>query len=65
MKMMNERMANICRGAISSIAGVDNEIMAAVVAMRMRSFGASAETGAEMVGAMLQERTKASEDYAY
>ena len=65
MKKMNERMANICRGAISSIAGANSATMAAVVAMRMRSAGYSADEGAKMVNAMLWEQAKAAEDYTY
>ena len=62
MKMMNERMARICRGAISSVAGVDNQTMAAVIAMRMKS-AAYVEEG--LVNTLMDERAKAAEDYSF
>ena len=65
MKMMNRTMESICRGVVSSIAGVDNATMAEVLAMRMRSAGASAEDGANMVKTILRDQAKAVEDFAY
>lgn len=65
MKMMDQKMKSICRGVVSSIAGVDNETMAAVIAMRMRSAGYGAEAGAEMAGALLAEQMAATKDFAY
>ena len=62
--MMNKRMENVCRAAVSSVAGVDNRTMAEVAAMRMRSAGAVAAEE-NIVNEMMVERTKASEDFSF
>ena len=65
MKMMNRKMESICRGVVSTIAGVDNETLTAVLNMRMRSAGVNAEDGANMVKTILMDQAKAVEDFAY
>ena len=40
---MNRNMMSICRGVVSSIAGVDNKTMADVLSMRMKAAGADTE----------------------
>lgn len=62
--MMNKRMENVCRAAVSSVAGVDNRTMAEVAAMRMRSAGAVAAEE-NIVNEMMVERTKASADFSF
>ena len=61
--MMNKRMENVCRAAVSSVAGVDNRTMAEVAAMRMRSAGAVAAEE-NIVNEMMVERTKTSADFS-
>lgn len=62
---MNRNMMSICRGVVSSIAGVDNKTMADVLSMRMRSAGADTEEGRTIVDAVLKDQIKATEDFAY
>ena len=65
MKMMDQKMKSICRGVVSSFAGVESETMAAVIAMRMRSAGYGAEAGATMVSTIMEERMKAAQDFVF
>ena len=62
--MMNKRMENVCRAAVSTVAGVDNRTMAEVAAMRMKSAGAVAAEE-NIVNEMMVERTKASADFSF
>ena len=62
--MTNKRMENVCRAAVSSVAGVDNRTMAEVAAMRLMSKGAAATEG-KIVNGIMIERAKASEDFRF
>lgn len=62
---MSRNMMNICRGVVSSIAGVDNKVMADVLSMRMRTAGADTEEGRKIVNAVLEDQAKATKDFAY
>lgn len=62
--MMNKRMKNVWRAAVSSVAGVDSKTMADVAAMRLRSAGAGLDEK-EVINGMLAERAKASENFRF
>lgn len=70
MKMNNKKMSNtktmsVCRGVISSIAGADKNTVAAVLEMRLKSAGTSAENRLNTIKEILEEQVKATEDFVY
>ncbi len=63
--MNRNSMMNSCRGALSTLAGVDNRTMADVAVMNMRSAGADADTQREIVRSLIDERSAAAEDFGF
>lgn len=63
--MTNNTMMNICRFALTTLPGLDNETTAAVMTMRMSSAGQKQQAGAGCVDSVLNERAQASEDFAF
>ena len=62
--MSRERNANICREALSSLAGVDNRTMVDVAEMSMRSKGIDENQQREAIDTLINERQTANADFA-
>ena len=61
----NNEMMNVCRRAVSIVAGADSNTMRAVAEMRMRSEGINAQSSNGAVSAVMAERRSAAEDFSF
>ena len=64
MMNRNERMMNVCRRAVSTVAGVDRNTAAEVASMRLRSESAESRTN-KIVNSVMNECTTARRDYSF